>query len=56
MATKPLERLLFAQGGLCFFCQRTLWADPSFVDAKLRAMMPNEVCNDEKGVQQRVQA
>lgn len=24
MATKPIDRLLFAQGGLCFFCQRTL--------------------------------
>jgi len=24
MPTKPIDRLLFAQGGLCFFCQRTL--------------------------------
>lgn len=24
MPTKPIERLLFAQGGLCFFCQRAL--------------------------------
>jgi hypothetical protein len=24
MPTKPIERLLFAQGGLCFFCQRQL--------------------------------
>jgi hypothetical protein len=27
MPTKPLDRLLFAQGGLCFFCQQRL--DPS---------------------------
>jgi hypothetical protein len=24
MPTKPIERLLFAQGGLCFFCQQKL--------------------------------
>ena len=24
MPTKPLDRLLFAQGGLCFFCERAL--------------------------------
>lgn len=24
MPTKPLDRLLFAQGGLCFFCKRPL--------------------------------
>lgn len=24
MATKPIDRLLFAQGGLCFFCNRPL--------------------------------
>ena len=24
MPTRPIDRLLFAQGGLCFFCQRTL--------------------------------
>lgn len=24
MPTKPIDRLLFAQGGLCFFCQRAL--------------------------------
>lgn len=24
MPTKPIDRLLFAQGGLCFFCRRTL--------------------------------
>jgi hypothetical protein len=24
MATKSIDRLLFAQGGLCFFCKRTL--------------------------------
>src|SRR5262245_60457650 len=24
MPTKPIERLLFAQGGLCFFCQQRL--------------------------------
>jgi hypothetical protein len=24
MPTKPIERLLFAQGGLCFFCQQQL--------------------------------
>jgi len=24
MSTKPIERLLFAQGGLCFFCQQQL--------------------------------
>lgn len=24
MPTKPIDRLLFAQGGLCFFCQRRL--------------------------------
>jgi hypothetical protein len=24
MPTKPIDRLLFAQGGLCFFCQRIL--------------------------------
>jgi len=24
MPTKPIDRLLFAQGGLCFFCKRTL--------------------------------
>jgi hypothetical protein len=24
MPTKPIERLLFAQGGLCFFCQQVL--------------------------------
>jgi|SRR5882672_913606 len=27
MPTKPIDRLLFAQGGLCFFCQQRL--DPS---------------------------
>ena len=24
MPTKPIDRLLFAQGGLCFFCQQML--------------------------------
>jgi hypothetical protein len=24
MPTRPLDRLLFAQGGLCFFCKRTI--------------------------------
>ena len=41
---------------LDFIARLAAWADPRFVDAQLRAMMPNEVCNDEKGVQQRVQA
>jgi hypothetical protein len=30
--TKPIERLLFAQGGLCFFCQQTLPAANASVE------------------------
>lgn len=32
MPTKPIDRLLFAQGGLCFFCQRTLSAADASVE------------------------
>lgn len=32
MLTKPIDRLLFAQGGLCFFCQRTLPAPDASVE------------------------
>jgi len=36
MPTKPIERLLFAQGGLCFFCQQKL--EPS--DASVEHLVP----------------
>lgn len=32
MATKPLERLLFAQGGRCFFCAKVLQKDEASVE------------------------
>jgi hypothetical protein len=32
MPTKPLERLLFAQGGLCFFCRHPLSAADASVE------------------------
>ena len=32
MPTKPIDRLLFAQGGLCFFCQRLLPAADASVE------------------------
>ncbi len=32
MPAKPIDRLLFAQGGLCFFCQRTLSAAEASVE------------------------
>ena len=32
MPTKPIERLLFAQGGACFFCQRPLTPSEASVE------------------------
>ena len=32
MLTKPIDRLLFAQGGRCFFCQRTLTREDASVE------------------------
>ena len=32
MATKPIERLLFAQGGNCFFCEKPLPRDHASVE------------------------
>lgn len=32
MPTKPIERLLFAQGGLCFFCQQQLTPEHASVE------------------------
>lgn len=32
MPTKPIERLLFAQGGLCFFCKKPLPAHDASVE------------------------
>ncbi|MCE9610838.1 MAG: HNH endonuclease [Chthoniobacter sp.] len=32
MPTTPLERAIFAQGGQCFFCSRTLPKDEASVD------------------------